>query len=198
VEIADWLASHELAALVERMMARLVQEWRTDQANINDGVALLRALGDVRSLPGTDVAEVRQQVQDAILNEARSGCRADELHELLSVLDTSQRSAPATIAALAESFTRFEQHQFREELLECRSTEQFDGLIDDLELFRSELSVDVKRLIEWVEEAKAEFEDHQSEQADHMYDEWKERYYLERDSERDISELFSSLRTDQD
>jgi hypothetical protein len=198
VEMADWLASHELAALVERMMARLAQEWLSDQANIVDGMALLRALDDVRSLPSADVAEMRKQVRDAILNEARRGCRADELHELLSVLDTSQRSAPSTIAALTESFTRFEQHHFREELLECRSTEQFDGLIDDLELFRSELGVDVKRLVKLVEEAKADFEDHQSEQADHMYDEWTERYDLERDSERSVSEMFLSLRVDRD
>jgi Restriction endonuclease len=197
VEMDDWLASRELAALVEPMMARLVQEWQDDQANIIDRVALLRALEDTSSLSLIDVAEVRSEVQNAILDEARNGCRADELYELLSVFDTSLGADPAKLAALTESFTRFEQGHFREELRQCRSTEQFDGLIETLQLFHSELGVDVKRLVEQVEEARADFEDHQSEQADHMYDEWKERGYLERDSERRLSEMFSSLRDDQ-
>jgi hypothetical protein len=119
------------------------------------------------------------------------------LRELLGVLDISKPTAPAVTAALA-SFAGFERHHFPEELRECRSSEQFDGLIEDLELFRNELGVDVKRLIERVEEAKAEFEDHESERADHMYEEWKERQYLERDTERSVSEMFSSLWGDRD
>jgi hypothetical protein len=197
VEMAEQLASAELATLFAPVMTRLAKEWQTDHANINDGVELLRVLQVAHSLPINDVMDVRRQVQDALLNEARNGCRADELRELLSVLDISKPTAPAVTAALA-SFAGFERHHFPEELRECRSSEQFDGLIEDLELFRNELGVDVKRLIERVEEAKAEFEDHESERADHMYEEWKERQYLERDTERSVSEMFSSLWGDRD
>jgi hypothetical protein len=117
------------------------------------------------------------------------------LRELLSVLDTSERAAPAVMAARA-SFTFFEQHHFAAELRECRSREQFDGLVDDLELFRHELGVDVERLIERVEEAKAEFEEREDAYADHMEDEWRERHLLERDADRSVSEMFLSLRGD--
>lgn len=191
VEMAERLASAELAALVAPMMARLEGEWIEDGTNINDGVELLRALDAARFLSANDAANVRKEVQDAILNEARSGCRAYELRELLSVLDNT-----AAVTAARAGFVHFEQHHFSEELRECRSGEQFDDLIEDLKLFRNELGVDVERLIKRVEEAKAEFDAHEDEYTDHMLDEWKERHYFERDAERSISELFLSLRGD--
>ena len=197
VEMAERLASAEFAALVTPTMARLAEEWRSGQTNINDGVELLRVLDIARSLPVVEVADVRKRVQDAILSEARTGCRVDELRELLSVIDTSDRANPAMATAQA-SFAQFERHHFSEELSDCRSREQFDGLIEDLELFRDELGVDVERLIERVGEAKAEFEENEDAYADHMQDEWKERYRFERDADRSVSEMFASLRGDRD
>jgi uncharacterized protein HemY len=150
--MAERLASAEFAALVAPMLARLAEEWQADQANINDGVELVRALDVAHFLSASEVADVRKQVRDAILNEARHDCRADELRELLTVLDTSNRANPVVIAAQA-SFIHFEQHRFSEDLSECRSPEQFDGLIGDLQFFRDELGVDVDRLVERVAEA---------------------------------------------
>jgi len=197
VEMAERLASVEFAALIPPTMARLAQEWRTGHTNINDGVELLRAFDLVHWLPAGELEDVRKQVQDAILSEAGTGCRADELRELLSVIDTSDRADPAVMAA-RESFAHFKHHQFREELRECRSREQFDSLIEDLEFFRDELGVDIEWLTERVEEAKAEFEEYADARADHTQDEWKERYRFERDADRSVSEMFASLRGDRD
>ena len=49
-----------------------------------------------------------------------------------------------------------------------------------------------------MEEAKAEFEENEDAYAEHMQDEWRERYRLERDADRSVSELFSSLRGERD
>ncbi len=76
--------------------------------------------------------------------------------------------------------------------------EQFDGLIEDLEFFRDQLGVEVSTLIESVDEAKAEFEEHQDAYADHMQDEWKDRWRDERDNERSVSEMFDSLGGDRE
>jgi hypothetical protein len=195
MEMADRLASPELAALAAPMMTRLGEEWQADQANIIDGVGLMRALDVTRHLATTDLVGIRKQVHDAMLNEARNGCRAYELRELLSVLDTSERGDPAVIATLA-SFVRFERQHFREDLRECRSREQFDGLIEDLELFRDKLGVDVERLIKQVAEEKEEFEKHEEDYADLMEEEWRERYHSERATDESVSEMFSSLRGD--
>ena len=195
LEMLDRLGSNEFAALLAPTMARLAEEWRSGWVNINDGVELLRALDRACSLPAAEVDNLCTQVQHAILSEARMGCRADELRELLSVLDTSDRAGPTALAAKA-AFAHFEQDNFGQELRECRSPEQFDGLVEDLEVFRDELGVSVERLIERVEAAKAEFEELEDVDADNIRDEWKERYRSERDADRSVSELFSSLRGD--
>jgi hypothetical protein len=58
------------------------------------------------------------------------------------------------------------------------------------------LGVEVKALIERVEEAKAEFEENEGAHADHMEDEWKERWRQDRATERSVSEMFRSLTGD--
>jgi hypothetical protein len=85
---------------------------------------------------------------------------------------------------------------FDQELGECRSREQFDGLVADLELFRDHLGVEVSALIQRVEEAKAEFDENEDAYADHMEDQWKDRWRQERATERSVSEMFGSLTGD--
>ncbi len=197
VEMAERLQSAEIAALVAPSFARLVREWQGCRPDINDAVELLRALAAATFLPDGDVEEMRGQVETTIFEEARTGCRSDELRELISVIDTTDRDHPA-VAAARSSFERYQQQHFSEDLRECRSREQFDGLVEDLELFRNELGVDVTALIQQVDEAKSEFEEHEEASSDHMQDEWKERYRFERDADRSISDMFGSLGGDRE
>ena len=76
------------------------------------------------------------------------------------------------------------------------SEEQFDGLVEDLELFRDELGVNVVQLIERVEQARTEFMVREDDHSEHMRDEWKQRNYSEPDADRSISDMFLSLRDD--
>jgi KaiC/GvpD/RAD55 family RecA-like ATPase len=87
---------------------------------------------------------------------------------------------------------------FADELREYRSSEHFDAMLEDLDLFSEQLGVTVHALAEQVREAKAEFEERQEAYADHMQDEWKERWRDERDNQRSVSEMFGSLRRDRD
>lgn len=85
---------------------------------------------------------------------------------------------------------------FDDELHECRSIDEFDGLIDDLNLIGSELNVEIEDVLKRAERAKAEFEEQQDTYADHMEDEWKERWRDERETERDVAGMFDTLRGD--
>jgi hypothetical protein len=176
---------------------RLAEAWESDDFAIEDGVALLRALDAATSLPIATVKGLREWVQAAILEQARTGCRSDELRELLSVIDTSDPTGLA-VAAARTSFARFKQRQFSEDLRECQSREQFDSLIEDLQLFHDELGVDVRMLMARVEESKAEFEEYEETYADSMQDEWRERYALDLDVDQNVSDMFASLRGDRD
>lgn len=194
VEMAERLGAPAIAALITPAYERLIEEWATEQPRVNDAIELIRAMDAAVSLPADSVTLMRNVVLDAVLEEARTGCRSDELRELLGVVDT--RDAGREVAIARESFAKYQRQYFSDELSECRSRERYSGLIEDLELFRDELGVDVDAMIQRVEEANAEFEEHEDQYADHMQDEWRERTRMERDGDRSISEMFGSLKGD--
>lgn len=194
VNMAHRLDSPEIGALIAPAYARLIEEWNSERPQISDAVELVRAMDAASSLPPDSMKPLRDAVLEAALEEARTGCRSDELRELVGVVDT--QDAGREVAIARESFVRYQQSHFSQDLSECRSREQFSGLIEDLELFRDELGVDVQEMIQRVEEASAEFEEHEDQNADRMQDEWKERSRADRDGDRSISEMFESLRGD--
>ncbi|QZO00513.1 hypothetical protein [Chenggangzhangella methanolivorans] len=192
IEMVQRLEAPAIAELIAPAFERLLEEWRTERPQINDAVEWIRAIDGAPPLMMTNVDGIRGAVLDAVLEEARTGCRADELRELLGVVDTEQ--ARREVAVARESFARYQQDHFLQDLSECRSREQFSGLIEDLELFRDQLDVDVRAMIERVEEANAEFAEQEDTYADHMHDEWQERYRDERAGDRSIADMFGSLR----
>lgn len=194
VDMAHRLDSPAISDLIALAYARLIEEWNSERPQINDAVELIRAMDMALSLPPDSLTPMRDAVLEAALEEARTGCRSDELRELLSVIDA--QDAGHEVALARESFLRYQQSHFSDDLSECRSPEEFSGLIEDLELFRDELGVNVQAMIQRVEEASAEFEEHEDQYADHMQDDWKERYRADCDSDRSISEMFGSLRGD--
>lgn len=196
IEMADRLSSPAFGRLIGPLFARLQKEWESERLEINDTVEVLRTLDGTRLVESDDLVCMRASIEDALLEEASRGCRSDELRELIGVIDTSAGLYDPAVTAARSAFDHYCRSRFADELRECQSADQFDGLVDDLELFRNELGVEVDALIERVGEAKAEFEEHQEAYADHMEDEWKERWRAERDSDRSVSEMFGSLNGD--
>jgi len=197
VEMAERLSSPAFVALIEPLFARLEQEWRAARPEINDAVELLRGLEGAQVLPPDDLVRMSHKIRSALFEEASAGCRLDELRELIGVIDMSNAGSPAVVAARS-GFEHYRRSMFTDELRDCRSREQFDGMIEDLEFVRDQLGVDMTSLLERVEAAKLEFEEHEEAYADHMEDEWKERWRDERASERSVSDMFGSLKGDGD
>jgi len=179
IDMADRLSCEAISSLVLSLYARLQHEWETERPHINDGVDVLRALDGTRSVASDDLERMKVAIEQALLKEASTGCQSDELRELICVIDTSDPDDPA-VSAARSAFNHYRRSIFDQELSECRSLEQFDGLVEDLELFRDHLRVEVSALIQRVEESKAEFEENESAYADHMEDEWKERWRQDR------------------
>ena len=102
------------------------------------------------------------------------------------------------MSAARIAFDEYRRSNFHEDLRECQSRDQFDGLIEDLELFAYKIGVDVDPLLEDIREAKDGFIEDEENLADYMQDEWKEQWREERASERSVSDMFSSLRDDRD
>ena len=72
------------------------------------------------------------------------------------------------------------------------------GMIEDLELFTYKIGVDVDPLLEHIGEARDRFIEDEENYADYMQDELKEQWREERASERNVSDMFDSLRDDRE
>lgn len=198
IEMADRLASTACFQLIEPAFTRLQKEWETERPNINDAVELIRTINASSILSTDQQSQMTVLIQSTILTEVQSGCRSDELREIVCMFDTKAPANVEMVAIAHVAFDAYRQNFFSDEVHECRSREEFEGLIEDLELFRDELGVDVEGLIDAVVEAQSEFEEREEAYADYMQDTWKEQRYFERDGERGVREMFSSLKNDRD
>jgi hypothetical protein len=193
VSMAQSLSRSAITKIVGAVFERLKGELETESIAIVDAVDLLRSLESATNVP--DAQKMIAIVRKKLLAEAADGCRVDELREVISVINTTDPSSEE-VAAARVAFSMYSALHFNDDLRECRSGEQFDSLIEDLQLFREELGADVDGMIERVEEAKSEYEEHQEAYADHMQDEWKERSRDERAGDRAVSDMFGSLKND--
>jgi DNA polymerase III delta prime subunit len=191
IEMALRLKTPVIEALIAPAYNRMVEEWQTERLDINDAVELVRAIDSAGGQKTAEMAVIRLAVLAEALEEARTGCRADELREILSVMDTEVVNGDLEIAR--ESFAEYQRRNFSEDLRECRSREQFETLMEDMEFFRDQLGVKVDAMVQRVEQEKDEFEEQEDQYSGSMQDEWKERGRDERANDRDIADMFGSL-----
>ena len=76
-----------------------------------------------------------------MLSGIQDGCRSDELREVILVFDTSEGTKNSMVWAIQSSFRKYCELFFTGELEDCRSTEEFNGLRDDLEFIGEQLDL---------------------------------------------------------
>jgi DNA polymerase III delta prime subunit len=177
--------------IIDPLFKLIQQAWVSKPPDINECVELMRTLELSTNIPAAEA--MLTTTRSALISEAQTGCRADELRELITVINTSSEMTADAIAARV-AFEKFRDESFSEDLSNCRSTAEFDGLVEDLEFMRDELRVDIQPMIDRVEEAKIEHQEGEDAYADHMQDEWKERGAQDRASDRAVSDMFGSLK----
>lgn len=193
LEIARELGSPAFVKTVKPVFARLEKELKTEHAEINDAVELVRELERTKGMPDRDAMEAT--VRGAILNAASGGCRADELREVITVIDTSTPDTPDAVSARA-IFEKFSADYFSDDLSACSDNKEYSGLVQDLEFMREHLKVDVDYLLERVEEASAEHNENEERRADSMYESWREDRDFEREDDKSMSDMFGTLGED--
>lgn len=193
VEIADHFQHPILLQLVKELYNRLNEEWLTEAVNISDGIEILRSFNRIRWSALDTIPDILFGCRDAVIAEAEKGCSSDNLRDLVSALPSDEIEEDLVLAALQNGVKAYRREYFREELRECQSSSQFDGLLDDLKEFHTVLNVDTTREIETTQAAKEVFEENEAAYADHMQDEWKERNYESHADETSVREMFGSL-----
>jgi len=195
LEMARVLGSPAFAKVVKSVFARLEKELETEHAQINDAVELVRELERAKGMADRNAMEAK--IRGTILEAASGGCRADELREIITVIDTS---TPDTLDAVAarKIFEKFSDDYFSDDLSGCRGSKEFSGLVEDLEFMRDQLKVDVDYHLGKVEEASEEHSENEERYSDSMHDSWKEDMYSERADDRSMSGMFGTLGEDRE
>jgi hypothetical protein len=193
IDMSEHLRASRLAQLIPDFCDHLFEEWQKESLNISDTVDVLRSFDHANSGVVGNTSHLIGKICVALMEEAGTGCRSDELRDIISVIDTAKQESRQF---LLNAFTSYREQYFGQELSECRSSEQYDGLIEDLTLFQTVLGVDTKILIARTADEKDQFEEHQEEYADQMHDEWKERGYEEWSNDAAVRDMFGSLKFD--
>jgi hypothetical protein len=198
VEMASTLPVPSILKLVGPMADYMFAEWSCGHCDIDAGVDLLRTLESEGNSVVPNWAALRDRTRDGLLESANGGIYANEFSELISVFDRDELQDAEAFRILREAFMTYRRQCFHSDLRECRSVTDYEALEANLDLFHSELGVNVAHLTEQVEEAKSAFEELQAEYEDHNYDEWKERYYGERADNESVTSMFDTLKGDRE
>ncbi len=193
LELATSLQLDSLAPTIKKRMAALLHDWQTEHFDIHHGVALADRVADSGYVFGEERLDVRDAILDALGKEAATGCGSDELRAILDAIPEDELT-PAMKADLTKGANRYRSLRESEEVRGAKSEGDFEALTEDLAEIAHRLGLDMSASLEAVEEAKVEFEEHQSAYEDSKYDEWKETRSFERSNERDLDDLFDSLR----
>ena len=196
IEIADHFQHTLYLKLIEKFFDRLNEEWQTESVNISDGIDILRAWNNINWPPLDTMPDRFASCRDSIIAEAAQGCSSDQLRDLISVLYSDDLAEDHVLAALRKGLEEYRRGYFQQELRECKSSSQFDALVEDLQEFQNVLNVDTTREIELTLVTQVEFDENEAAYADHMQDEWKEHNYDNRNDEANIREMFGSLTAD--
>lgn len=185
-----------LADLVKPTFERMRTEWMTEPVALADAAEALKALDASAALPEAELAEMHADLRAAALEEARTGARPDEIRELIHTLDVEDDPDNQARTALASGFEVYRRRWFPDDLRERNSMQDYEQLIDDLNLFHRVLGVDVGAPLDAAETAKNDFEEREDAYADHHEDAWKEQRYEERANDQDVRDMFGTLRED--
>ena len=200
VEMADEMPDTGMVGLIGELFDKMADAWKTRGPRFEDGRGILAAIAGSRVLTQLEKEERSGTVRAAMLGAMEDEAYlSDELVGMASMVDEFE-APEAALKAIRHAFEECEYQIFSQELAECRSTEEFDtvgGILEDLHALAE---VEVDSLLDDIEEAKEEFRKRQSDMADHMYSEWKDRRGAERArsktrerGERSVRDMFDSL-----
>jgi hypothetical protein len=194
VPFAGAMKTQDMLDVTKRLADAMTAIWLERGIIIEDGVDALRALEGTSWLP-LEFPALKQQLSRRLVEGAQRGCHADELREIVSVLDLDGPANAQSLAALRAAFES-SRYQISSAINDCRQEGDFKDLREDYELFASTLGVDIGDELERLELAYAEYSDYEEQRADQMMDEYRERQHESRASEESVRDMFASLRDD--
>jgi len=193
IQVAETLRVEEFTKTTVSALEALISGWEFEKVEISDGIALLSKVGTSAEVFKSSSDAVCKRIVLALAVEASTGCRSDELRELLSVLDpfSIDEELDAYLSTGAQVYL---QNHFTEDLSNCKSLSDYESLEEDLGVIAERTNINFEGPIEAVQDAKTELEQNETTYGEHKYEEWKDRRYEVQSNERALDDLFDSLR----
>lgn len=192
IDIANATQSASIKQLILPFAEALIAFWRTHRVVIEDAISVIRKIRGESWAVAQVPDDLYQRMLDRVIDDAREGCSSSDLRELASLVSEDDPHIDM-YASLRDAFKSYLDAYFTTELRECRSTADFEGLIDELDLIAHYINVNVSVQISKIRAEAEQFEEYQSSREDHMYDEWRDRWHDQRSDETSVREMFGSL-----
>jgi hypothetical protein len=193
IQVAETLLVEEFTRTTVSALEALIASWKSERVEIGDGIALLSGVESSAKVFESSRETIHRKIVLALAIEVSTGCRSDELRELLDALD------PAAVDQEVDGYLKtgaqvYLQHHFTDDLHNCQSLSDYESLEEDLGLIAARTNVNVEGPVDAVKDAKTELEQNEAAYEDHKYEEWKDRRYEVQSNERALDDLFDSLR----
>lgn len=195
IKMANAMPGGPIEVFLGKLYARVGEEHRQSGPILTDVAEVLRAVDLCKNLSHGTLDQIAVELTTAALEDAKTHCTGGELTELVGALDTEGDAESPIMQGLRLAFEAYETKSFRDELSDCRSTEEFDRMLEDLDLFQTYIGADVDELVKRVKEVQ---------------DEWESEHYHERDDDegrysgrsegpyidQEVLEMFNTLRSE--
>lgn len=193
LEVAEAIRSERLSTLAVVYLDNLLTQWETTHFEIGDGIALLSKVGASKLQFDQSKDVLRKRIISALVYEAYTGCRSDELRDLLSAVEAKELD-PEQTDMLHQAAELYKRDRFSADLNSCGSESELSNLEEDLEVIGARTKVNLEGQIHAVTQARDELEENQAAHDEQRFDEWKENRYDLQTADRAIDDLFDSLR----
>jgi hypothetical protein len=196
IRMADTLRASALFPAIEGVIARIKGERSETLCDIEETVAAVKAYEHAAWEELERFAPFFEDCTNELVASAEHSCGSSELRALLEQYEDSGKQNHPLKATLKKAFDGFVSDYLSDEISNCQSGQDFDGLIDHLEYFGRTFDVDVDYDMSRVREAQDEHGDYEERNADQQIDEYRENKHMERASDDSIREMFGSLRSE--
>jgi len=196
IRMADTLRGPALLPAIDGVVARITAERGDRLCDIEE------TIGAIKAYEAADWTELERfkpffdECADELIASAEHSCGSSELRALLEQYEDAATPDHPLKLTLKKAFEGFVSDYLSDEIRNCQSGQDFDGLIDHLEYFGRIFQVDVDYDVSRVREAQDEFVDYEEKRADQQMDEYRENKHMERASDDSIREMFASLRAE--
>lgn len=196
IAMADTLRSAVLVDQINPVIDRIRVEREAALCDINDTVGVVRTFQQTTWNALESFGAFFESCIPDMIESATLSCTSGELRQVLLLFETDDNSPHPLTSTMEEAYEKYVANYLSDEISNCQSETDYQGLIDDLEYFGRVLSVDVDYHVASVQEQLDEFINYEEQRADHMMDEYKEQRHFERSTDDSIREMFGSLGSD--